>query len=436
MSRSHKLVSLAVLVGLALAFFWWAGPRTPVDSPAPEVLTQYADIAHATFGDAQTRAVELQTAIETLLATPDEETLAAARQAWRNARVPYMQTEVFRFGNPVVDEWEGAVNAWPLDEGLIDYVAADYVHEGGNIAANANLIVDGASGSLTLGIDALDTGTINADLLTRLNEYGGSEANVATGYHAIEFLLWGQDLNGYDDGAGERPASDFATAEGRCTNGPEPAAGPQPCERRGAYLATTVAKLVEDLNEMTRQWAPDVQDNYRQTLLTLPEAEAMRRVFLGLGSLALGELAGERMKVALIANSPEDEHDCFSDNTHWSHFYNLRGIANVYHGRYETIAGKTLAGPSVQSLLEKQAPELAEQTSRALAVARGKMQTLADTAENGMRFDQMIAPGNDEGARTIRETIDALVVFAGRIEKAASALGLNDVEADTAGHSF
>ena len=31
-------------------------------------------------------------------------------------------------------------------------------------------------------------------LENKLHEIGGNEANVATGYHAIEFLLWGQDL--------------------------------------------------------------------------------------------------------------------------------------------------------------------------------------------------------------------------------------------------
>ena len=38
--------------------------------------------------------------------------------------MPYQQTEGFRFGNAIVDDWEGKVNAWPLDEGLIDYVDA------------------------------------------------------------------------------------------------------------------------------------------------------------------------------------------------------------------------------------------------------------------------------------------------------------------------
>ena len=70
-----------------------------------------------------------------------------------------------------------------------------------------------------------------------------------------------------------------------------------------------------------------------------------------MGSLSLGELAGERMKVALEANSYEDEHDCFSDNTHNSHYYNALGIQNVYTGSYKRVDGTELSGASLADLL-------------------------------------------------------------------------------------
>ena len=72
-----------------------------------------------------------------------------------------------------------------------------------------------------------------------LHEADGVESNVATGYHAIEFLLWGQDLNGHGDGAGNRPASDFATGAA-CTGGN--------CDRRGAYLRAATELLVSHLD--------------------------------------------------------------------------------------------------------------------------------------------------------------------------------------------
>ncbi|MDB5536722.1 MAG: peptidase, partial [Devosia sp.] len=175
--------------------------QAPADA---DVLTNYANIAEAGYGDALSTAKALETAVDGLIATPSEATLQAARDAWKAARIPYQQTEAFRFGNPIVDDWEGKVNAWPLDEGLIDYVDAGYGTESdsnplyvANIIANPKIMVDGAE------IDATE---ITPELLQdKLQEAAGVESNVATGYHAIEFLLWGQDLHGTGPGAGERP---------------------------------------------------------------------------------------------------------------------------------------------------------------------------------------------------------------------------------------
>ncbi|HSC75307.1 MAG TPA: imelysin family protein, partial [Pseudomonadales bacterium] len=168
-------------------------PTVDQDAAAKAVINHYADIAFAAYSDSLGTAEKLQAAIDTFVKNPDEANLQAARAAWIAARIPYMQTEAFRFGNKVVDDWEGQVNAWPLDEGLIDYVAADYQHALGNPGATANIV---ANTSLTVGEQKLDFTQITPELLASLNELGGSEANVATGYHAIEFLLWGQDLNG------------------------------------------------------------------------------------------------------------------------------------------------------------------------------------------------------------------------------------------------
>jgi len=159
---------------------------------------------------------DLLAATDRLIASPSDANLKAAKEAWYAARVPYQQSEAFRFGNTLVDDWEGQVNAWPLDEGLIDYVESDdYQYELGNAGATANII---ASTSINVGGEQLDVSTLTAELLANLNEIGGSEANVASGYHAIEFLLWGQDLNGFDAGNGERPVSDYQQGKD-CTNG-------------------------------------------------------------------------------------------------------------------------------------------------------------------------------------------------------------------------
>ena len=177
------------------------------------VVATYADIAQAGYEDSLATARRLGAAVDALIATPSAEALQAAKAAWLAARVPYQQTEAFRFGNAIVDEWEGKVNAWPLDEGLIDYVDASY---GGatdeNPYADLNVI---ANPSFTLSAGEVDAGEITPALLAdTLQEADAIETNVATGYHAIEFLLWGQDLNGTGPApaAGRGPTTPRATA--------------------------------------------------------------------------------------------------------------------------------------------------------------------------------------------------------------------------------
>lgn len=392
-----------------------------------KVVEHYTDIAYAVYEDALISAKSLQASINALTTKPSATALEKAKADWKAARVPYQQSEVFRFGNANVDDWEGQLNAWPLDEGLIDYVdTASYESELGNVGASANII---ANTSLTLGSETLDVSDITPELLASLNELGGSEANVATGYHAIEFLLWGQDLNSTNPGAGERPYTDFAKGSD-CTGGN--------CERRAQYLNAAAQLLVTDLEDMVSQWAPNAE-NYRQQFISLPAQESLTRIMFGMGSLALGELAGERLKVSLEANSPEDEHDCFSDNTHYSHYYNGLGIQNIYLGEYERINGEKLQGPSLAQLLSVIDPNLDTRVQASLALSQKKLQALVDSAEHTetpVKFDQLIAEGNTEGAAMITAAIDALVKETEQLEKAAKALGIDNLSPDNADHDF
>ncbi|WP_425559330.1 imelysin family protein [Kistimonas scapharcae] len=389
------------------------------------IVEQYANVAHATFEDALLTARALHTSISTLIKSPTEANLDAAKAAWIAARVPYQQSEVFRFGNAVVDDWEGQLNAWPLDEGLIDYVDnSAYQAELGNAGAAANII---ANLEIQVGNDMIDTSHLAPSLLANLNELGGSEANVTTGYHAIEFLLWGQDLNGTEPGAGNRPASDYATGDD-CTNGH--------CERRAQYLTAAAELLVIDLETMEAQWRSGQDDNYRQTLLSEPAEQGLRKMLFGMGSLALGELAGERMKVALEANSTEDEHDCFSDNTHNSHFYNALGINNVYSGSYTRVDGTQISGPSLADLAAAENPEQASAISSKFVRTQAALQAMVNAAEQGQAFDQLIAANNKEGNAIVEQAISALVEETAAIEQLAALAGINNLSPDTADHTF
>lgn len=373
------------------------------------VLKTYADIAAAKYEDSLIAAQTLQLAVNALVDDPTAENLQAARAAWIAARVPYQQTEVYRFGNVIVDDWEGKVNAWPLDEGLIDYVDASY---GGatdeNEYAALNVI---SSPSFTLSGETIDASAITPALLEgALHEADGVESNVATGYHAIEFLLWGQDLNGHDAGAGNRPWTDYATGD-NCTGGN--------CDRRGEYLIAATDLLVSDLEWMAAQWTAD--GAARATLMA-DEAAGISAILTGMGSLSYGEQAGERMRLGLMLNDPEEEHDCFSDNTHNSHFYDGQGIWNVYNGEYVRIDGTLITGASLSDLVAESNAEL-DAAMRAdldaTLIALGRIKT---AAEAGFAYDQMLERGNDAGEALVMGGVNALVTQTGTIEEVVAHL--------------
>ncbi|WP_054899298.1 imelysin family protein [Pseudomonas sp. NBRC 111131] len=401
-----------------------AAPGAVDEAAGKAVVKHYTEMVYTVYSDSLSTAKTLQSAIDAFLAKPNDETLNAAKAAWAAARVPYLQSEAFRFGNTIIDDWEGQVNAWPLDEGLIDYVDKSYEHALGNPAANANII---ANTEIQVGEEKIDVKDITPEKLASLNELGGSEANVATGYHAIEFLLWGQDLNGTGPGAGNRPASDYLEGQG-ATGGHN--------DRRRAYLKAVTELLVTDLEEMVGNWAPNVADNYRATLEAEPAADGLRKMLFGMGSLSLGELAGERMKVSLEANSPEDEQDCFSDNTHYSHFYDAKGIRNVYLGEYTRVDGTKLTGPSLSELVAKADPATDATLKADLEATEAKIQVIVDHALKGEHYDQLIAADNAAGNQIVRDAIAALVKQTGAIEQAAGKLGIANLNPDTADHEF
>jgi len=379
---------------------------------ADAVLDQYADLAHAMYEDALVTARDLQTAVDTLIEQPTEENLLAAREAWRAARVPYQQTEGFRFGNPLVDEWEGRVNAWPLDEGLIDYVDTDFYGEASdmNPLYGANII---ASPVLQVGGQEVDASTITKALLQdELHEAGEVEANVATGYHAIEFLLWGQDLHGTGPGAGERPASDFDVEN--CTG--------DNCERRAEYLRVATALLIDDLEEMVDAWGE--AGDARMAVIAGDDDTGLAMILTGLGSLSYGELAGERMQLGLMLHDPEEEHDCFADNTHNSHYYNQAGMMAIYTGEYQRVDGSRVSGPGLDDYALTHAPEVNARVLARMNDTLAAMQVMKDAADAGMAYDQMLAMDNPEGNAIIQGAVDELVGQARAIEDLVAELDL------------
>ena len=299
------------------------------------VVETYAAGAHSSYSQSLASAKALDAAIESFLAAPSQPRLDAAKRAWLRARDDYGVTEIYRFYDGPIDNEEngpeGLVNAWPMDEAYIDYVEGD---------PNTGIINNPG-----------EFPSIDADLLVSLNEEGGEE-NVSTGWHAIEFLLWGQDLNA--DGPGYRPVEDYSVNPN--------------ADRRSVYLAVVSDLLLGHLQEMVDAWAPGAR-NYRAQFVSKDVDEAITNIITGIGEMSRGELAGERMTVAYEERSQEDEHSCFSDNTTADIVANAVGVQRVYLGEYGDVSGT-----GIKDLIAEQdeelAQSLAEEINRSVALAR------------------------------------------------------------------
>ena len=418
------------------------------------LVISYANMAHAAYKDSLDSAKTLQTAVNTYVDTPTEANLDAAKAAYKAARQPYSQTEVFRFDEAFVtaddqreigsvDSWEGQVNAWPLDEALIDYVSDDYE---GEYNSQDNII---NSDSIAVGSIKQDTSTITPQLLADMNEIGGSEANVTTGYHAIEFMLWGQDTNGVGEGAGNRPVSDYITTDGECTSGESANTEASICERRGEFLKAAAQLLVDDLTAMEAQWQPDSEHNLRSDMIARKDNNGLRQILYQMGSLALGELASQRMQVAFVTGSTEDEHECFSDLTHLSYANNARGIQNVFNGSYKTVAGKTVGGYGVKNyLIDTGHKDVADKLAADFSKVESDFNIIVEKGEKeGIKIDQMIATvgqaskqgisAEEQNTRRgwVETAITSLQELTTGIENAANAAGIDNLDAD-AGSQF
>jgi putative iron-regulated protein len=354
---------------------------------ASAVVQHYSTLVYANYSDTIAAAQQMQKAIHAFLAKPSPATQNAARKAWLDAREFYGQTEAFRFYDGPIDNAdgpEGQINAWPMDESYVDYVVGD---------DNAGLINNRKL-------------PITKERLAALNEHDGEE-NISTGWHAIEFMLWGQDLD--DHGPGARPYTDFV-------DGKKPNA-----DRRRAYLKVVTELLLDDLQSVADQWKPGVKNNFRAAFDQGGD-ESLRKVFIGLGSLSRGELAGERLEVAMASRDQEDEHSCFSDNTHRDAVTNAQGIQNVWLGHYQRRNGTVLQGPGLRDWVAAQDPVIAEKTSLQIAKSVASAQAIPAP------FDQAIQGARDSAARAkIQATIDSLTQQSKDLVDAAKAVGFEQL---------
>lgn len=368
------------------------------------ILESYADIALSNYTDTLKDAQSLKVAIDKFVKDPTQVNFDASKKAWLHSRESYGQTEIFRLSNGPIDAengWiseaygalEGQINAWPLDENMIDYtIDASGKLTSGNIIDTVGKFNPGGEES-----KEVDLTKITVDALTDLNENGG-DANVSTGYHAIEFLLWGQDqdysnfmTDAITNGAmqaGNRPLSDFSSDKN--------------AQRRLDYLQTATNKLVEDLKLVKSAWEKQVDGNkglYHAALngklkgehlsKNIDSNEALKQIIAGMGVFIKSELANERIAIAVLTPSEEDEHSCFSDNTHRDIAANYLGFKNVLTSTYN---GKKYG----KSLFDAVDAEVKTRIEKLMASIEEKIESIDKVAKTEAHFDYQIRPDHPQ----------------------------------------
>ncbi len=338
-------------------------------------LSAHASRAERAYAASLASALALRADVRAFCAAPTDAGLAKARASWIAARVDYGRTEALRFGGGPIDARRGGretwLNAWPVDEAYIE--PADRSQARGIIG------------------DPATYPSLGRAILRLLNQRGG-ETNVCTGWHAIEFMLWGEDRS--DDGPGNRPVADFLDDSGpRAT-------------RRREYLLEVTELLCEDLDTVARAWRAGGGE-FRERFLGDPGA--MRAVLTGPALLAGFEMSGERMAVALETRDQEEEHSCFSDTTHLDFRANIEGIRDVLSGSDGAIAA-----------IRAHDPAAAARVDEALARALRAVNAMPAPFDRAVRSPD----GSAERAR-ITEAMESLESLSDAIGAGARAMGVS-----------
>jgi putative iron-regulated protein len=399
-----RILGYFIIISSAVCF----ASNNKTSSHIGKLIENYTAIATANYADALKDAEYMEKAINNFANHPTLENMKIAKKAWLAARESYGESEIFRLSNGPIDAesgWvskaygslESQINAWPLDENMIDYtIDANGKRTSGNIIDTKGDFDPGGEDSRVVNID-----TITIENLTALNENGG-DANVATGYHAIEFLLWGQDQdysNFMKDSithgsmrAGERPLSDFTSDTY--------------AKRRLNYLKAVSSKLVLDLKKVANAWSPQISNNcdadtkgcYRGAINNLlkgtdvnkniSQNKVMKQILSGMGMFIKSEIANERIAVAVLTPSEEDEPSCFSDNTH-------RDIASAYQGFKNVLTG-TYKGKHGKSFLDNVDNKTKEKIEKLMQTIEDKIESINSVATTKAHFDYQIRPNNPQ----------------------------------------
>ncbi len=202
--------------------------------------------------------------------------LPAVQHAWRDARIPWEQSEAFLFGPVDTDAHDPFLDTWPLNVTDLEAI----------IASDA------------------DIATVEL-------------ADDVQGFHALEYLLF-QNKDG-----NTTPAVIVAALHND--------------ERRRAYARRVANEFVKHTKALRDSWDPDM-GNFVAELATAGHGsdtyDSERAAMQTLLEAMIG-IAAELHDAKLGASSPAEEESRFSNNSRVDFLDNVRSINNVYEGRFD-----------------------------------------------------------------------------------------------------
>jgi putative iron-regulated protein len=384
-ARGHAATAALVSAGAVCATLAACSSSAPAD-PTPAVLAQYTVDLVASYSDTVTQVRVLADAVDAFVAAPSADGLTACQSAWRTAHQAYGESEYSRFYGGPIDQAQGGMNEWPIDESFIDYTAQ---------APTGGIIND-----------PTDYPAITAQILATADEKGGLE-NLSTGFHAVEFLLWGQRVD-QTLGPGTRPFTDFVDG-GTADNQ----------DRRRVYLQTATTMLLADMTSMVAAWNLADPASYASTLAAESPHDALSAIFRGVSQMAISELLYERLDDPFVSQDQKDEESCFSESTIDDLIANGLGIEDAYLGHYRTAAGATLEGPSISDLVKAKNPALDAQLRQELAAVRAAIGAIPPP------FDHAVLAADTAPEHiAVKAAIDAFQPMQGLLDQAATELGI------------
>ena len=353
-------------------------------------VSNYSNIAEAASRSALSQGRILKEAISAFVKDPKAETHLLAKVSWMQARLPFLQSE---FSRMIVERGEvnhdisNLLNGWPIDPGLIDYTAKV---PGENIINNKEKYP-----------------SITTELLRSINLKAG-KSGFTTGYHVIEFLLWGEDSE--RSSSGKRSFKDYDKSNSELA------------KRRADYLVACCDLLIEDLENLVSEWDHESKNNLRAHLESMPSDQAIRKILRMVSVLADG-LAESQIGSIISKESVFKEQSTFSDTTHFDFLHTVAGISNLAAGAYVGLDGKLqVLGLGLIGLAE-QAPNARAEKIRSLINDAMKSAQAFKGPFDQFNQDEKNVTGSEKSTITLKALSESLHAFAKEINALSKDLG-------------